>query len=678
MSFLFPSFLFALGLVTIPIAIHLFNFRKYQKVYFTNVRFLKEIKKETNRQAKLKHLLVLFARILALIFIVLAFAQPYIPNKENSQMSSIYDIVSIYLDNSLSMEAGADNRSLLEQAKDRAVQVVNAHDYNTKYNLITNEFKGKHQKFYSKDQMINMIDEVALSPTTRMLSEVYKKQNNIDKVDDQNIKSYWISDFQKSIIDLDTDNIDSTLKGYMLPLSNQAINNIYIDSCWLEKPYILIKEPIRLIVRMKCNQEDNSKKGRVELKINGQTKGIAEYDFKAITTYVDTLTFSVDEAGWYKAMLSIEDFPVTFDDQYFFTFKVSESYKVLAIKGSEESPYLNAFYRNKKYFNYQEVDVNQLDFSIVEEHQLVILNDLRNISSGLIERIESYISKGGTVLFIPSLEADINSYNQFSKRMSIGMWNGLNNIKKKVSRINTSEYIYSDVFEDLQKNVDMPYSLYNYAFSYEKYGGEPIMQYEDGSAFIVKNNYKKGQVYIVNAPLGKEYSNFATHSLFVPFLYKVTLSGTRSYLQAYEIGIGSLVEIKGTTLEKDQVYKVRNNEVEFIPEYKYVDNRIFLDMKTNVKTAGFYEYYLDQNSIDGSGWLAFNYSRTESDLNYLDEVELKELAGKVGFSVLSDASGEILVENIKQLNKGIVLWKWCIILALLFLGAEVLLLRFWK
>ena len=50
MQFLFPSFLWALGLLAIPIIIHLFYFRRYKEVYFTNVRLLKELVEETKQQ----------------------------------------------------------------------------------------------------------------------------------------------------------------------------------------------------------------------------------------------------------------------------------------------------------------------------------------------------------------------------------------------------------------------------------------------------------------------------------------------------------------------------------------------------------------------------------------------------------------------------------------------------
>ncbi len=95
-SFVYPGFLFALVLLSIPIIIHLFNFRKFRKIYFTNVGFLKELKEETTSRSRLKHLLVLLARMLAVAFLVLAFAQPYFPAEEGKKIAS-ERVVSILL-----------------------------------------------------------------------------------------------------------------------------------------------------------------------------------------------------------------------------------------------------------------------------------------------------------------------------------------------------------------------------------------------------------------------------------------------------------------------------------------------------------------------------------------------------------------------------------------------------
>ena len=112
MKFLYPQFLYALALVAIPIIIHLFNFRKFRTVYFSNVQFLKSVKEKTKSQSQLKHLLILLSRILAITALVLAFAQPYIPVDDSSQQAKKHAI-SIYIDNSFSMDAENEQGRLL-------------------------------------------------------------------------------------------------------------------------------------------------------------------------------------------------------------------------------------------------------------------------------------------------------------------------------------------------------------------------------------------------------------------------------------------------------------------------------------------------------------------------------------------------------------------------------------
>ena len=41
-----PNLLYALFAIAIPIFIHLFNFRKHKKIYFSSIRFLKDIKEK--------------------------------------------------------------------------------------------------------------------------------------------------------------------------------------------------------------------------------------------------------------------------------------------------------------------------------------------------------------------------------------------------------------------------------------------------------------------------------------------------------------------------------------------------------------------------------------------------------------------------------------------------------
>src|SRR5436190_17609972 len=99
MNFVYPNFLWASTLVAIPIIIHLFNFRRYKIVYFSRVKFLKEVTEDSRSGVKLKHLLVLISRILAILCLVFAFAQPYIPTGSSA---NIENMSLVYIDNSYS------------------------------------------------------------------------------------------------------------------------------------------------------------------------------------------------------------------------------------------------------------------------------------------------------------------------------------------------------------------------------------------------------------------------------------------------------------------------------------------------------------------------------------------------------------------------------------------------
>ena len=145
MQFLFPYFLWALAAIAIPIIIHLFQFRKFKKIYFTNVRFLKEIKEETTNRNKLKNLLILLSRILAVMALVFAFAQPFIPKGE--AVKSGVNYVSLFVDNSFSMTAARNDIPLLDYAKDKARSIIKAYDEKDKFQILTHDFEGKHLRF---------------------------------------------------------------------------------------------------------------------------------------------------------------------------------------------------------------------------------------------------------------------------------------------------------------------------------------------------------------------------------------------------------------------------------------------------------------------------------------------------------------------------------------------------
>ena len=94
-----------------------------------------------------------------------------------------------------------------------------------------------------------------------------------------------------------------------------------------------------------------------------------------------------------------------------------------------------------------------------------------------------------------------------------------------------------------------------------------------------------------------------------------------------------------------------------------------------MRNAGWYRLGLNADTTLAE--FAFNFDRKESDLRYLDDDALaKDLPKNV--KILSGNTKTNFAQLVGEENKGIVLWRWCVIFALLFLALEVLFLRLWK
>jgi len=198
MQFVNPLYLFGLLAIAIPVIIHLFNFRRFRRVYFTNVRFLQELKQQTQKQSQLRHLLILAMRILAVASLVMAFAQPYIPFSEQLSKKASRNAVSIFVDNSFSMEATGTNGTLLDESKLKAREIASAYKSTDLFQLLTCDFEGRHQRLVTRDEFLNMLEDVKISPSVHSFSEIVRRQYDI-----LNSETYTppicslISDFKK-------------------------------------------------------------------------------------------------------------------------------------------------------------------------------------------------------------------------------------------------------------------------------------------------------------------------------------------------------------------------------------------------------------------------------------------------------------------------------------------------
>src|SRR3989338_2054070 len=175
MKFLYPEFLWALSVLILPILIHLFNFKRYKTLYFSSLSFIRQVDQKTKSTQRLKHLLVLASRLLAFLFLVFAFAQPFFPNEETASDAK-EAVLAFYIDNSFSMQARGAEGELLSQARENAREIIESAPMDTRFLIGTNEMSGSEERLLTKIEAFEKLDQIELSPLARDPGDILRWQ----------------------------------------------------------------------------------------------------------------------------------------------------------------------------------------------------------------------------------------------------------------------------------------------------------------------------------------------------------------------------------------------------------------------------------------------------------------------------------------------------------------------
>ena len=675
MRFLNPGFLFALLAIAIPIIIHLFNFRKFKKVYFSNVRFLKFVQIQTSSRQHLKDRLILASRILALAFLVFAFAKPYISNPDQKNVYQ-QQVISIFVDNSYSMEAVNTEGTLLDESKRRAKEIASAYSLNDKFQLLTNDFEGKFQRLLNYDEFLTAVDEVQVSASNRDLSQIIRRQEDVFLKEPNSRKTiYIISDLQENILPQAPVQADTSITVRLVRLKANSQPNVSIDSVWFTSAIHKPGDSEQMVVKLRNNSDEDAVNIPIRITINKQQKALGSLTIEPRATSTDTLSFSGLRAGWQEGEIEITDFPVVFDDRFYFSFNVKQSIPLLIINGGDENEYLNSVYRSDVFFTVTNVSSGNINYAGLSKYPFLILNEVGQISEGLIQQLREYVNKGGSLMIYPELAGDQQGLKKLLQNLGTDFPAEVVTAETKVSFMNLQHSIFKGVFENIPKNIDLPV-----AKKYLRYSNQnnttkqSILEFPAKVTFLSEYRLGRGTIYLSAVPLNPESSNFARHSIFVPIMYQTALLSLQDQSLFHKLNRDQAIELPKLTLNANQTLKLRKDKFEAIPDLRQNDNVSQLYVADQIRQIGNYQLLKNDSLLS---ILSFNDAGPESDLNYASDRVIKAKFPGQQIDIITPKPGS-MQGAVQSINQGTSLWKLCIILALLFLAAEILLIRFYK
>ncbi len=663
-----PQLLYALSAIAIPIIIHLFNLRKHRVIYFSSIRFLKEIKDENRRKSRIRDILILISRILAIVFLVLAFAKPYIPDSNINSTKQIF----IYIDNSQSMDIDFGQGKLLNISKKKAIEIIESYSSEKEFYLITNDFESKNILKYNKDAMKLHIKNIKPSKIARSIKSIISRANSINS---SNAHLYFISDFQKNSLKIDEiKEIKNRIS--LMPITKIQTTNINIDTL-LTSPILISDNEVEIKVVV-----SNQSSGKIEneilfLYIDNQQKSQQYINLEPYEKKEIKFQFSNNSNRFINGEIRTQDIPVTFDNSLFFILNKTQKFNLTIINHENENTAFNALFKSDtSLFNYLSLKQKNVNHKLLLKQDFIILNEVTQIGSGITNTLLSFVNNGGSLLVVPPKNIiDFNQYNILLKSLKINTIATKYNNKLKINQFSTKHPIYNNVFTEELSKTDFPVSKQNYILNTNIVSTQ-IIGLANKEDFLSEYSFGNGTIYQFSSPIQKEYNNFTKHALFVPTLINIATSANIENMPYYIIGTNQKISAKNINYSNEML-KIQGENCEIIPTISNQNGQQLLNYHNLITKNGFYNILNNNQTIDR---IAFNYNTSEAITLSLTEKEIKDHISEnklKNIRIISSRYTEIR-DTIQKEEKGKEYWQILIILSLIFFALEILLIKLIK
>jgi hypothetical protein len=677
MNFLYPNTLWFLLLLSIPILIHLFHFRRHKKIYFSSLRFLQSFQKEKKAVKKLQNVIILCLRLIALGFLILAFAQPAF--NENGINDSDEPIISLYIDNSYSMSAKGFRGELLSEAKETAKEFINSNPKDQRYTISSNDLGALQKRILNaKDAQIE-IDKLQYTPLQRTFSSIFNWHNDL-KIEAANknkalkFNCMFLSDFQKDFFDISSIKKDPETNLNIWQFAPQKIENCFIDSLWFGTKTHRVGEDSELFFRLNNTGSETLVNFEVKVTANTFSKDLF-IDLPKKGTVISSVTIPNKQKSFVNGKIELQDQSIFWDDDFFFCFQNSTESKVLIINGKDAVSSVNKAFNTEAFFKITETDIQRVNQSALYQQQLVVLNGIRNISSGLRADLLKFKKNGGLIFILPSIEVDINQMNPLLKALDLPVIEGLKEVNLKANNLALKDPIFKGVFEDQEETLNLPSFKKLFKSNYKQTTALPLLSLRDESPVLFRS---LDNSFVLFSGLDENCSDLIQNTLFPVLCIRIAETAGNSSLPYHYIGQSELIPFE-KSLGGDGPVKLQNTTTDFIPKIIQEGSYNYLDISgiEAMENLSHGNYFLNQN--EPAKTLSLNYSRLESSTKYMPLVEIKKQLLNAGLkNIKTEFFNEKTDITSLKIDNNNEYWRICIFITVLAIFCEILIAKFWK
>jgi hypothetical protein len=636
MSFVNPLFLVGALAVAAPILLHLIKREHARKIEFPSLMFLRRISRKTIRYQKLRHLLILLLRILALLLIVFAFMRPY---REKTRAASIVGKITsahiTLIDNSLSM--GYQDR--WNRAKAAAAAIIRKANPDDRFAVLEFSDRSSALSQLTNDpaDALNQVETMKLSDQSTRYGQALRAAEKfaLDAGTGRRV-IHLISDFQKNgfLADdqdfclsagIELQHVDVGADSY----SNLAIRDVHIsESDQVEGNTITIKASV-------ADFGDLDRKNvRVSLLVDGRT--VSEKRVDIVKGGSQGIEFQIPAllSGTHSATLEVDDPNLTADNRFYMTIEARGKTPVLVVEsgdsGRSSSFFLSRALNVDTLSPYRVTAVSQQSFVI--SGRLVIWNNIAGGSAAAQKKLQDFVKGGGGLALVMGDSVQPAEFNR-----SFGSWLPVRMEDPAASAIvagrrSTDNYVLmTDVRMD--HPIFQPFSRpHSGSFSSARFfrhakiaagpGAEILCRFDNGDPALVAVHEDKGRVLIFASSADDSSNDLPLKAVYAPFWQQML-----HYLENFQerrhwLDVGETMSprklLVDTTLRQQKGNVDLNGPVVVLAPDR---QRIPVPPESDdvaVDRAGFYEI----RTMNANASVAVNAASRESDLNHGNAEEM--------------------------------------------------------
>ncbi len=564
MAFLNPLMLFGIAAVSAPIIIHLLNKRKFQRVTWAAMRFLKTSIEKNQRRMRIEDLLLLIVRCAMVALLAILLARPAIRAATASGLFGKAETAAvIIIDHSYSMSQTDGVTSRFDQARDAATQIIDSLPTGSSAAVLlaSDAVKGliPEPTFDLNLARKTIRDDARLSdrstdlfPAIRQAMDILQRRPALRReiylvTDDQRIG--WR---QLDAIRREMESAADKIQSNIVFVGSPEERNLGIGDLRLATGLPAMDQPLRFDAQVNNTGLVEASMVRVVLSMNDDPSPVDETTIDTIPAGESrsvSLFARMRSDGHHTVTAALSPDRVPADDRRTIAVRALTQVRVLLVDGDRgrEARDSEIFFLRHAlmpvpaseadgYF-VQAASMSPLDLDSArfDDFDAVVLANVTDVSNRTLENIDAYLQRGGGLVVFPGNNTRAAFYNErmFEKHRwlpaAFGALQGDETNDEVFRRLQGKDFNHAiaSVWRDPAAGSPAAARFYkSYELQPDTRGatdlaGEPlvILNYADGSPAVMERSWGQGRVIQFSSTADTAWNDLAVHpGIFVPLI----------------------------------------------------------------------------------------------------------------------------------------------------------------